>query len=133
MVMLDTNICVYVLKKHPAYLLEKFNQAGVIHLSSIVYSELCCGVTLSPAHLQESRRKQLAEFVALTTLQCWDEKAAICYANIRADLKAKGSPIGNMDMLIAAHALSLNATLITNNVREFQKVVGLNFENWAME
>jgi tRNA(fMet)-specific endonuclease VapC len=105
--MLDTNICVYILKKHPLYLLEKFNQIKEIYISTIVYSELCSGVTLSPAHLQTARQMQLEEFIALTTLQSWDEKAAVAYANIRADLKAKGTPIGNMDMLIAAHALSL--------------------------
>ncbi|BBL76915.1 type II toxin-antitoxin system VapC family toxin [Methylomagnum ishizawai] len=130
MIMLDTNICVYVLKKHPLYLLEKFNQAGEIHLSVIVYAELCSGVTLSPTHLQPARQHQLQEFAALTTLHEWDEQAAVCYAQIRADLKMKGTPIGNMDMLIAAHALSLDATLITNNLREFERVQNLMLENW---
>ena len=133
MVMLDTNICVYILKKHPLYLLERFNQSIEIHISAIVYAELCSGVTLSPEHLQSARQNQLQEFIALTTLHSWDEKAAVVYARIRADLKAKGTPIGNMDMLIAAHALSLNATLVTNNLREFERVPDLKLENWIIE
>jgi tRNA(fMet)-specific endonuclease VapC len=133
MLMLDTNICVYILKKHPLYLLEKFNQSEKIHISAIVYAELCSGITLSPEHLQAARKNQLQEFITLTTLQNWDEKAAVTYANIRADLKIKGTPIGNMDMLIAAHALSLNATLVTNNLREFERVVDLKLENWVIE
>ena len=132
MVMLDTNICVYILKKHPLYLLEKFNQSEEIHVSAIVYAELCSGVTLSHEHLRAARQSQLQEFIALTTLHSWDEKAAVVYANIRADLKNKGTPIGNMDMLIAAHALSLNATLVTNNLREFERVSDLKLENWVI-
>ncbi len=133
MVMLDTNICVYILKKHPLYLLEKFNQSEEIHISAIVYAELCSGVTLSSENLQAARQIQLQEFITLTTLQNWDEKAAVVYAQIRANLKAKGTPIGNMDMLIAAHALSLNATLVSNNLREFERVPNLKFENWVIE
>ncbi|MGZ8190222.1 MAG: type II toxin-antitoxin system tRNA(fMet)-specific endonuclease VapC [Methylococcaceae bacterium] len=131
--MLDTNICVYVLKNHPLYLLEKFKQIEEVHISAIVYSELCSGVTMSPEHLQSARQTQLQEFIALTTLHSWDEKAAVFYAKIRADLKAKGTPIGNMDMLIAAHALSLDAILVTNNVREFERVANLKIENWVIE
>jgi tRNA(fMet)-specific endonuclease VapC len=82
MVMLDINICVYILKKHPLYLLEKFNQIENIHISAIVYAELCSGVTLSPEHLQTVRQLQLQEFIALTTLHSWDEKAAVVYADI---------------------------------------------------
>jgi tRNA(fMet)-specific endonuclease VapC len=133
MLMLDTNICVYILKKHPLYLLEKFNLSEKIYISAIVYAELCSDVTLSPEHLQTARQNQLEEFIALTTLQNWDGKAAVIYANIRADLKTKGTPIGNMDMLIAAHALSLNATLVTNNLREFERVIDLKLENWVIE
>ncbi|MFU8789142.1 MAG: type II toxin-antitoxin system tRNA(fMet)-specific endonuclease VapC [Methylobacter sp.] len=133
MLMLDTNICVYILKKRPLYLLEKFNQSEKIYISAIVYAELCSGVTLSPEHLQTARKNQLEEFIALTTLQNWDKKAAVIYAHIRADLKTKGMPIGNMDMLIAAHALNLNATLVTNNLREFERVIDLKLENWVIE
>ncbi len=132
MYMLDTNICVYILKKRPLYLLEKFKQIEEIHLSVIVYSELCSGVTLSPIHLQAIRQQQLEEFIALTTVHNWDKQAAISYAKIRADLKTKGTPIGNMDMLIAAHALSLEATLVTNNMREFERVPHLKVENWLL-
>ena len=130
MVMLDTNICVYILKKHPLYLMEKFNQIEEIHISAIVYAELCSGVTLSPEHLQTARQIQLQEFIALTTLHSWDEKAAVIYANIRADLKAKGKPIGNMDMLIAAVAMANELIVVTNNEKEFKRISGLKIENW---
>ena len=133
MIMLDTNICIYVLKKRPLYLLKQFEQIKDIHLSTIVYAELCSGVTLSPQHLQNVRQNQLQEFIALTTVHSWNDKAAKVYADIRADLKIKGTPIGNMDMLIAAHALSLNATLVTNNLREFGRVTNLKLENWLIE
>jgi tRNA(fMet)-specific endonuclease VapC len=131
MLMLDTNICVYILKKHPLYLLDKFNQLEEIHLSTIVYSELCSGVSLSPEHLQAVRQQQLQEFIGLTYMHSWDEKAAVVYAQIRAYLKVRGIPIGNMDMLIAAHALSLDATLVTNNLREFERIPNLKLENWV--
>ncbi|NOQ36770.1 MAG: PIN domain-containing protein [Methylococcaceae bacterium] len=131
MYILDTNICSYILKKHSPLILEKFQQVDDIHISSIVYAELCYGIALSPEHLKAPRRKQLQQFMDLLTLHSWDAKAAESYAVIRADLKIKGTPIGNMDTLIAAHAVSLKAILVTNNVREFERVVGLQFESWA--
>ncbi|HHB91721.1 MAG TPA: type II toxin-antitoxin system VapC family toxin [Thioploca sp.] len=130
MYMLDTNICIYILKKHPPEMKTKFNQIDSVHISAIVYSELCYGVELSPYHLQTPRQKQLNEFISLLKIHTWDEKSANIYAKIRAYLKKKGIPIGNMDMLIAAHALSLNAVLVTNNTHEFSKVPELKFENW---
>ncbi len=120
-------------KKAPALLAGKFNQIEEIYISAIVYAELFSGVTLSPEHLQTARQIQLQEFIALTTFHSWDEKAAVIYAKIRANLKAKGTTIGNMDILIAAHALSLNATLVTNNLREFERVPELKLENWVIE
>jgi tRNA(fMet)-specific endonuclease VapC len=108
-------------KKAPALLAGKFNQIEEIYISAIVYAEL------------SARQIQLQEFIALTTFHSWDEKAAVIYAKIRANLKAKGTTIGNMDILIAAHALSLNATLVTNNLREFEKVPELKLENWVIE
>lgn len=130
MYMLETNIFSYILKKHNPIILKKFKQIEEVHISSIVYSELCYGIALSPEHLKTPRRKQLQQFTDLLTIHTWDTKAAECYAEIRADLKIKGSPIGNMDTLIAAHALSLKAILVTNNVREFERVAELQIENW---
>lgn len=111
--------------------MEKIKQVEELHISPVVYSELCYGIALSPEHLKVPRRKQLQKFVDLLTVHSWDTKAAEFYAVIRADLKTKGTPIGNMDMLIAAHALSRNAVLVTNNVREFERVPELKFENWV--
>jgi predicted nucleic acid-binding protein len=94
MLMLDTqHLCLY-LKKHPLYLLDKFNQLEEIHLSTIVYSELCSGVSLSPEHLQAVRQQQLQEFIGLTYMHSWDEKAAVVYAQIRAYLKVRGILLG---------------------------------------
>ena len=130
MYMLDTNICIYILKQHPKEIQAKFNDIDTVHISSIVYSELCYGVELSPVHLQTPRLGQLNEFVTLLQIHTWDENAAICYAKIRAYLKVRGTPIGNMDTLIAAHALSLKAVLVTNNIKEFARVPNLELENW---
>lgn len=131
MLMLDTNICIYVLKKRPTEVLEKFNAAGDICISSIVCAELWYGVENSPADLQPARRSQLEMFLSLVTIIPWDEAAGQEYARIRACLQPIGKLIGNMDMLIAAHANSLQATLVTNNTDEFERVPELRLENWV--
>ncbi len=131
MLMLDTNICIYVLKKRPTEVLEKFNSAGELCISSIVCAELWFGVEHSPADLQPARRAQLETFLSLLTIIAWDEAAAQEYARLLTYLKLKGQLIGNMDLLIAAHATSLSATLVTNNTREFERIPNLLLENWV--
>ncbi|MEM9161583.1 MAG: type II toxin-antitoxin system VapC family toxin [Cyanobacteria bacterium P01_F01_bin.4] len=133
MAMLDTNICIYILKNHPAHLRDKLKAAETLSISAVVYAELCVGVELSPAHLQTPRREQLQQFINLLEIAGWDSLAAEHYASIRADLKQKGMPIGNMDLLIAAHARSLDQVLVTNNAREFERVDGLQLENWTKD
>lgn len=130
MIMLDTNICIYVLKKHPPSVLEKFEQVSELHISSIVYAELWTGIENSPKKLKAARTEQLEYFLSFLAVESWNETAARAYADIHAHLKQKGLMIGNMDLLIAAHAKSLGATLVTNNVREFERVPGLIVENW---
>ncbi len=130
MYMLDTNMCIYILKVRPLSLKKKFESVSEISISSVVYAELCFGVEASPVHLQEPRWQQLQQFLANLRVEPWDKKAAKHYGNIRAYLKQAGTPIGNMDMLIAAHARGLEAILVTNNVREFQRVPDLRIENW---
>lgn len=130
MIMLDTNICIHILKERPEPIRQKFNEIDSVHTSSIVYSELANGVENSPARLQAERWKQLKTFLALVTIHAWDERAAEEYGRIRARLKKNGTMIGNMDLLIAAHALSLDATLITNNTHEFKRIPNLYLENW---
>lgn len=130
MLMLDTNICIYVLKQRPTEVLEKFNAADELHISSIVCAELWSGVEQSPTELQTPRREQLELFLSLLTVIAWDEAAAQEYARCHSLLKRTGQLIGNMDLLIAAHAKSLDATLVTNNTREFVRIADLKLANW---
>ena len=131
MIMLDTNICIYVLKERPITVLKTFEATDHLHISSIVYAELWSGIEKSPSKIKDERKKELLEFLSLTTIQSWDESAGREYAKQHTYLKKNGIMIGNMDLLIASHARSLKATLITNNVHEFERVEGLKIENWV--
>lgn len=128
--MLDTNICAYILRDRPRDFKKHLNRYPELWLSSVVYAELKYGIQLSPEKLKEDRRKQLDLFLRHFKIVAFEESAADHYAEIRADLKIKGELIGNMDMLIAAHARSLNTVLVTNNEREFRRVKHLKVENW---
>ncbi|MEE9302477.1 MAG: type II toxin-antitoxin system VapC family toxin [Thiotrichaceae bacterium] len=131
MIMLDTNICIYVLKQRPTSVLETFEAIKEIHISSIVYAELWSGIEKSPKKVKEERKEELLDFLSLITVQDWDESAGRKYAKIHTFLQKNGMMIGNMDLLIAAHASSLNATLVTNNIHEFERVNELRIENWV--
>jgi tRNA(fMet)-specific endonuclease VapC len=131
MVMLDTNICIYILKNSPPGVKARLKAESQVSISAVVYAELCFGIEQSEEPLQAKRKEQLAQFVSLLNVAPWDEVAASHYGNIRAALQRQGLPIGNMDMLIAAHARSLNETLVSNNLREFERVAGLRLENWV--
>lgn len=133
MYMLDTNICIYVLKKHSDKLRHKFKAIKDICISSVTYGELCFGIENGNNNLKEERWRQLEIFTQRLLIDPWDENAARHYGSIRAQLKKEGTPIGNNDLLIAAHARSINAVLVTNNVREFNRVPNLTVENWISE
>lgn len=133
MYMLDTNICIYVLKKHSNKLRHKFKAIKDICISSVTYGELCFGIENGNNNLKEERWRQLEIFTQRLLIDPWDENAARHYGSIRAQLKKEGTPIGNNDLLIAAHARSINAVLVTNNVREFNRVPNLTVENWISE
>lgn len=130
--LLDTNICIYIIKQQPATVLNHFleYQIGDIGISSITLSELRYGVAKS-AH-REKNAKALDEFVIPLEVVSYDESAAHAYGSIRATLEKAGTPIGSMDMLIAAHAVSLGIPLITNNTREFQRVPSLKIIDWTV-
>ncbi|RTZ64398.1 MAG: VapC toxin family PIN domain ribonuclease [Aquificaceae bacterium] len=128
---LDTNICIYVLKERPASVLKAFESVKSLHISSIVYSELWVGIENSPVTLQDKRREQLIQFLSLLTTHDWDESAGEEYARLYIKLKRKRMMIGNMDLLIATHAKSLGATLVTNNIKEFERIEDLKIENWV--
>lgn len=131
MIMLDTNICIYVLRNRPIELLGKLNSAVDLSVSSIVYAELLYGLELSPKKLQKIRCEQLKRFMQHLAIVPWDEEAARHYSQIRAKLKKEGTLIGNMDLLIGSHARSLNAQLVTNNTKEFKRISGLKIAKWV--
>ena len=130
MYMLDTNICIYVLKNHSDELRHKFKAIKDICISSITYGELCFGIENGSNTLKEERWRQLEKFTQRLLIDPLDENAGRHYGSIRAKLKKEGAIIGNNDLLIAAHARSISAILVTNNVREFNRVPNLQVENW---
>ena len=129
-VMLDTNICIYIIKQKPDVVLQRFRafQVGDIGISAITLAELQYGAAKSARPRQN--RESLKEFVSALDVASFDIAATEAYGEIRASLEKSGRPIGAMDLLIAAHALSLRARLATNNEREFKRVRGLRVENW---
>ena len=129
--MLDTNICIYIIKQQPAAVLKRFleYQLGEICISSITLAELRFGVAKSA--YRDKNAGALDEFIIPLEVIPFDEEAALVYGDIRAALEKAGTPIGSMDMLIAAHAVSLNVTLVTNNTREFERVPGLTVVDWT--
>lgn len=130
--LLDTNICIYIIKSKPAQVLQQFRShaIGEIGVSSVTVAELAYGVAKSRHRGQN--REALTQFLLSLTIANFDEEAASFYGSLRAALEQQGTPIGALDTLIAAHALSLDMILVTNNVREFDRVEGLEVVNWAM-
>ena len=128
--MLDTNICIYVLKNHSDKLRHKFKAIKNICISSVTYGELCFGIENGNDHLKEERWQQLNVFTQRLLINPLDENAARHYGSIRSKLKKDGTLIGNNDLLIAAHARSIDAILVTNNLHEFNRVPDLTVENW---
>lgn len=129
--LLDTNICIYLIKQQPETVLHRFleYQVGDIGISSITLAELRYGVAKSKH--REKNAKALDEFIIPLEIAPFDEEAAQAYGNIRATLEKAGTPVGAMDMLIAAHALSGGLTLVTHNIREFSRIPALTVIDWA--
>lgn len=128
--MLDTNICIAIIKQKPADILQKFSayQVGDICISSVTLAELRYGVAKS--QYQEKNQTALDEFILPLEVAHFDEAAASVYGALRASLEKKGTPIGALDTMIGAHALSLNLTLITNNTKEFNRITVLKVIDW---
>ena len=132
MILLDTNICIHVINAKPPAVLERFRlyRMGEIGLCSVVAAELAYGVAKSGS---ARNRQALEMFLAPLIILPFDDAAVWAYGNLRAELERKGTPIGALDTMIAAHALSQQSTLVTNNTREFARVPGLALENWVLQ
>lgn len=128
--LLDTDICIHIIRHKPIVVLQKLNSftLGEIGISSITAAELFVGVEKSQQPAQN--RHALVQFLLPLEIAPFDDVAAVTYGQVRATLERQGTPIGALDTLIAAHALSRGWTLVTNNVREFGRVDGLVVDNW---
>jgi len=131
MYMLDTNICIFILKNRPESVKKKFKAIKNICISSVTYGELCYGIENGEQHLKERRWEQLDNFTQRITIDPLDEEAARHYGVIRSILKKEGRLIGNNDLLIASHARSLDAVMVTNNIKEFSRIPDLTVEDWT--
>lgn len=128
--MLDTNICIAIIKQKSKGILDKFSdyQVGDICISSVTLAELRYGVAKS-AH-REKNEMALSEFILPLEVAHFDENAAQYYGDLRAFLEQQGTPIGPLDTMIGAHALSLDVTLVTNNVKDFKRIPNLKVIDW---
>ncbi len=130
--MLDTNMCIFIIKRRPLSVLEKLEKIGgdQICISVVTYAELVYGVERSSS--KKLNKEILDEFISHLAVLPWGTEEARQYGKIRTYLEKNGTPIGNMDLLIAAHALSEKHVLATNNLREFKRVPHLRCEDWSL-
>jgi len=130
--MLDTNICIYVIKRRPPAVLAALlqHEAAGIGVSIITVCELAYGAAKSGSVRNQAALQQFLEPLEVAD---FDRMAAMAYASLRTRLEAAGTPIGPLDTQIAAHAISLGITLVSNNTREFERVAGLKLVNWVSE
>ena len=128
--MLDTNICIYVVKNYPPRLRERFNRlAEQLCISTITLAELHYGAEKSARRLDNL--EAIRQFVARLGILPFSAAATAHYGEIRAELERAGTPAGAYDTLIAGHARSEGMTVVTNNVREFERMPGVRAENWV--
>ena len=128
--MLDTNICIYVIKSRPAGLRERFNSlADQLCISAITLAEIIYGAEKSARPVENLAI--IEQFVARLDVLSFGERAATHYGQLRAELERAGHPVGIHDMMIGGHARSEGLTLVSNNLREFQRMEGLRLENWV--
>ena len=129
--LLDTNICIYLIKKRPPEVLDRFRQHSPqdVAISTITLFELEYGVEKS--QYRQRSKDALAKFLLPLNLIDLDRSSAVETSIIRAQLEKEGMPIGPYDLLIAGLARSREMTLVTNNIKEFERVVSLHLENWV--
>jgi len=128
--LLDTNICVAIIRRKPKQVLDRLTRQtlGTVAVSAITVAELAHGVTKS-AHVEQNRAA-LEQFLLPLDVLDFDQDAAAAYGTIRTLLERQGPPIGSMDLLIGAHALSASRILVTHNTDEFARIPGLTLEDW---
>ena len=128
--LLDTDICIYLINERPRRVLARFRRhaVGDIGVSAVTVSELAWGVAKTGS---ARNRAALDAFLLPIEVAAYDLAAAMRYGEVRAELAKRGRPIGPLDTMIVAHALSLGATLVTNNLREFGRVPDMAVENWV--
>ena len=128
--MLDTDTCIALIKRRDAAVLRRLQgkSVGQVGISSVTLSELAYGVARSSRPRQN--HEALQEFLMPLEVASFDEAAALARGRVRAELESRGRPIGPMDTLIAAHALSLDVTIVTHNLREFSRIASLRVEDW---
>jgi tRNA(fMet)-specific endonuclease VapC len=129
--LLDTNICIYIIKRSPPHVGERFKhlRVGDVGISAITYCELQFGAANSSR--PKENRLALTEFLCPLEVRDFPSQAAIVFGELRVHLQRAGTPIGSYDLLIAAHALHEGFTLVTNNTKEFHRVPGLRLEDWT--
>lgn len=129
--LLDTNTCIYIIKRSPAHVYDRFKllHVGDVGISAITFCELQFGVSNSTQ--PEKNQLGLTEFLGPLEILDFPSEASRIYGDIRTYLQRAGTPIGNYDLLIAAHALYQGVTLVTNNTREFKRVPDLTIEDWT--
>ena len=130
--LLDTDICITVIRDRPSALRPRFNEeADRLAISTIVLGELLFGAARSVRPAEH--RRQVERFAERLDVLPFDAEAASHFADIRADLSARGEIIGGYDLMIAGHARSRGLTVVTHNVREFRRVQGLQVADWLAE
>ena len=130
--MLDTDTCIYLIKRNREKVLERYteNIRESFCISWITYLELCYGIEKSQS--KKINQERLLDFLRDVAVEPIESHEVINhYAKIRVELERTGEPLDQLDLLIAAHAKALNATLVTNNTKHFKRVKGLKLENWA--
>ncbi len=130
--MLDTDISSYIIRRHPPEVRARLKRAGLgtVCISTVTLAELYYGAACNRPYSDRLRR-EIDDFACRLRVLPWDERVADHYGQVRAYLDTKGTPIGAMDMMIAAHARSAGMALVTNNREHFRRVPGLKIENWA--
>jgi len=130
MYLLDTNICIYIINKKPQSVFDRLEDLSQqnIGVSVVTLSELQYGVEKSRD--KNKNQQALKKFISPLSIYPFDYNASIAYGKVRSALEEKGTLIGAMDLMIASHAIALEAVLVTNNIKEFRRVSGLRVENW---